>query len=494
LKTIAVVGGGLGGLATAVRLAHKGYGVTVFEKNERVGGKMDIRQLGGYTFDTGPTLLTMPFILEDLFSSVGARVEDYVETLPLQPLCRYFFSDGSSLDAFSDLKDFADQVRRISPSDASRVGTFFEHSRSIYDAAAGPFLFSEFGSLRGRALLRSLRYLPAVRKIDAFRTLSEAVAAHFGDSRIRQLFNRFATYNGSSPYLAPATLAIIPFVEFTMGGWYVRGGMHRLALALEKLASHVGVTLRTGRGVREILQKDRKAVGVELEDGEQVEADAVVCNADALFAYRNLLGPAPSRRMRRFERLEVSLAGFVLLLGTRRGYPDLAHHNIFFSADYREEFRSLFERNLPASDPTVYVSISSKADPGHAPPGGSNLFLLVNVPPTSPAVDWLEERGRYRNRVLETLARRGMEIPEEEIETEEVITPADFQTRYNAHRGAIYGTSSNGRMAAFLRPANRSGELRNLFFAGGSAHPGGGIPLVLLSGKITAGLVQEALQ
>ncbi|MGB6650307.1 MAG: phytoene desaturase family protein [Bacteroidota bacterium] len=493
MKTIAVIGGGLGGLATATRLAHKGHDVTVFEKNSRVGGKMDIRQLDGYTFDTGPTLLTMPFVLEDLFSSVGARLGDYVETIPVEPLCRYFFSDGSSLDAFSDLMRFVDQVKGVSPEDASRVNGFFDHARSIYDAAAGPFLFSEFGSLRGTALLRSLRYLPAVRRIDAFRTLSEAVASHFGDSRIQQLFNRFATYNGSSPYLAPATLAIIPFVEFTMGGWYVRGGMYRLVQAIEKLARDAGVTIVTGKSVRRVLQRRRTAVGVELENGEQVEADAVVCNADALYAYQNLLGPRRSRRVRRFDRLEVSLAGFVLLLGARRSYPQLSHHNIFFSADYQEEFRSLFERHLPASDPTIYVSISSKADPSHAPPGGSNLFVLVNVPPLSSAFDWQEEAGRYRTRILETLGRHGVEIPEEDIEAEEMITPARFQTRYNAHRGSIYGTSSNGRMAAFLRPANRSRGIRNLFFAGGSAHPGGGIPLVLLSGKITAGLVEEAL-
>ena len=493
MKTVAVVGGGLGGLAAAIRLAHRGYRVTVFEKNDRLGGKMDVRRLGGYTFDTGPTLLTMPSILEDLFSSVGARMGDYVETLPLHPLCRYFFSDGSSLDAFSDLTRFREEVKAISADDASRIGDFFEHARSIYDAAAGPFLFSGFSSLRGGALLRSIRHLPVLRKIDAFRTLSDAVSSYFGDPRIQQLFNRFATYNGSSPYMAPATLAIIPHVEFTMGGWYVRGGMCRLAEATERLAEAVGVNIRTGKSVKRILQRKGEAAGVELEDGHRVETDAVVCNADALYAYRTLFEPGTLRGARRYERLGVSLAGFVLLLGTRRAYPRLAHHNIFFSANYREEFRSLFEHNLPASDPTVYVSISSKADPHHAPEGGSNLFVLVNVPPLSPAFDWKQERGRYRKRILETLAKRGMELPEQEIDTEEVFTPADFQIRYNAHRGAIYGTSSNSRLAAFLRPANRSRELRNLFFVGGSAHPGGGIPLVLLSGKIAAGLVEEAL-
>jgi phytoene desaturase len=468
--------------------------VTVFEKNARVGGKMDMLRIDAYTFDTGPSLLTMPFVLEELFASVGMKLEDYLDLVPLAPLCRYFFDDGTTMDAFSDLRRFAEEVRRLNQQDASRVDDFFDHARGIYAAASGPFLFSSFGSLNARELLKNIRLLPAVSKIDAFRTLNAAVSGFFRDQRIRQMFNRFATYNGSSPYLAPATLAIIPFVEFTMGGWYVRGGMYRVAEAMRILAEEMGVTIRTGKSVERILQRDGKAVGVELEDGLRVETDVVVCNADALYAYRSLFAPAPLRGAGRYDRLGVSLAGFVLLLGTRRAYPRLAHHNVFFSADYREEFRSLFGDNLPASDPTVYVSISSKTDPLHAPPAGSNLFVLVNAPPLSPGFDWKEESGRYRTTVLGTLARHGVELPEEDIDTEEVITPADFQARYNAHRGAIYGTSSNSRLAAFFRPPNRSRKLRNLFFAGGSAHPGGGIPLVLLSGKITAGLVEEAMR
>lgn len=493
MKRVVVIGAGLGGLAAAIRLARSGHEVVVLEKNEHVGGKVDSWESDGFVFDTGPTLLTMPFVLRDLWEAAGRRLEGDLTIVPLDPLCRYFFPDGSRLDTTTDAAAMEREIARFRNSDAEGFKAFMRHARAIYEAAAEPFLFSAFTSLRFGGLMRQLRNLPALLRLDAMRTLDQAVSSFVEDPRLRQLLNRFATYNGSSPFRAPATLAIIPHVELSMGGWYVKGGMRRLASALGSIAKDVGVLIRVGAEVESLLVDGRRVSGVLVKGGESLNADAVVCNADAIYAHRNLVAPATGRR-RTFDSAGVSLGGFVLLLGVKGEFPHLAQHNIFFSSDYRAEFESLFDRARPHGDPTIYVSISARSDPSHAPTGCSNLFVLVNAPPLGPRVDWVREASAYRTLVIQSLERRGLTSLSDAIVTERVLTPLDFERRFHAFRGSIYGTSSNNRMAAFLRPPNRSRDLRGLFFAGGSAHPGGGIPLVLLSGKIAAELAQEELQ
>ena len=495
MSSVAVVGAGLGGLAAAALMAHRGLAVTVLEKNEAVGGKMGRWTERGYSFDTGPTLLTMPFVVRELFASVGRSVDDYLRMVPVEPLCRYFYPDGSRLDAFSDPDRMDAELQRFAPGDAAGFRRFLEHGRSIYDASAEPFLFSPFGSWNLRTLWKNLRHLPAVAHLDAFRTLDEAVRDHVHDRRLQQLLNRFATYNGSSPYRAPATLSLIPAVEFGMGGWYIKGGMYGLAKALELLARECGAVIRTGCAVRRVLAGRDGVKGVETETGEVIHTDRVICNADALYALRSLIPDAGAERVR---RVEPSLAGFVIMLGVHHRYPALAHHNVFFSPDYEAEFDALFRRGLPAENPTVYVSASSAVDPTMAPEGHSNLFILVNAPalPAGNGThdrswDWKRNAGGYRDRVLDLLEERGLADLRRHVVVERMITPEDFRVRFNAFRGAIYGLSSNTRWSAFLRPSNRVRRIRGLYLVGGSTHPGGGIPLVLLSGRITAGLVME---
>jgi phytoene desaturase len=493
VKHVIIIGAGLGGLSAAVRLADRGHRVTVLEKNARVGGKMDIWQEGGFTFDTGPSLLTMPFILKDLFTDLDLCCEDYLELVPLAPVCRYFFPDGETLDTSSDTGKMEDEIAKISPSDAGAFQRFLDHGREIYEASSEPFLFSPFAGGTPGALMRNLKYLPLVRKLDAFRTLNASVTEYFHDPHLRQIFNRFATYNGSSPYRAPATLAIIPYVEFSMGGWYIRGGMYKLAETLEHLALSRGVTARFGCEVSGLVHERRRVTGVRTKQGETLRADGVVCNADALYAHQQFLGGNGKGFFKRKAMADTSLAGFVLMLGLRKPYPGLAHHNIFFSSDYEAEFDDLVNKGVPADDPTVYVSLSCKSDSSHAPVGHSNMFILVNAPPVGPCYDWARKSKGYREVVLTKLKSFGLQDIESHIEVERVITPLDFQSLYNAFRGSIYGTSSNSRMSAFLRPSNKSRDLGNLYFVGGSAHPGGGIPLVLLSGKIVADMVHEDL-
>lgn len=488
-KKVAVIGAGLAGLAAAVLLAHRGFRVTVIEKNETVGGKCGAVSEGGYRFDTGPTLLTMPFVLDELFAAVGKRREDSVALTPLEPLCRYNYPDGSVLEASAVRDRLYRELLRFSPADADGFLRFLDHGERIYRAAAEPFLFRPFGVTSLRSLVESMRFLPALARLDAFRTLDAAVREYVWDERLRQLLNRFATYNGSSPFLAPATLAIIPFVEFGMGGWYVRGGMYALAAALRRLAEELGAAVLTGREAERILAGGGRVRGVGLTDGSTVEAEQVICNADALYAEEVLLRDAAPRPRR---KADPSLAGFVILLGASRRYPALAHHNIFFSRDYRAEFDALVGRGIPADEPTIYVSASSVTEPAAAPEGHSNLFILVNAPPLSAdgtsAGQLQGDGGPYRDRVLGILEQRGLTGLRDHVVVERRITPADFFRRFHAYRGSLYGLSSNSRWGAFLRPGNRSRTLRGLYFAGGSTHPGGGIPLVLLSGRIAAGL------
>jgi phytoene desaturase len=359
---------------------------------------------------------------------------------------------------------------------------FLAYAERIYQAVAGPFLLHPFDGLRDLitpALLRD------IWKIDPLRTVDQSVRSFFHSPYLRQVFNRYATYNGSSPYQAPATFNLIAYVEFAEGGWYLRGGMYTLARALERLARRLSVEIHTSCPVERVLVRDGTAHGVAVAGGARLDARAVIVNADPRYAYQALL-PEQRRTAARLARLEPSCSGFILLLGIDRTYPSLAHHNIFFSADYQREFRAIFGKRVPAPDPTVYVCASSLSDSTHAPHGHSNLFVLVNAPALDKRVNWGREATGYRDTVIRKLERMGLERLEQQITYERIIAPDDLQERYNAADGAIYGLASNRPWTAFLRPPLRARDVQRLYFVGGGTHPGGGIPLVLLSGQAVA--------
>jgi phytoene desaturase len=479
---IVIVGGGLGGLSAAIHLAARGRRVVLCEKNERVGGKLNIVAEEGYAFDTGPSLLTMPWVLRELFAVAGQRLEDELTLIQVEPTCRYRWPDGARFDSFQSLPLLIQEIARIEPRDVAGFFRFMAYAERIYRAVAGPFLLHPFDGLRDLLTLATLHDAWA---IDPFRTVDQAVRGFFRSARLRQVFDRYATYNGSSPYRAPATFNLIAYIEFAEGGWYVRGGMYELARALERLACALGVEVRTGSPVAQIAIREGVAHGVILETGERLEAAAVVVNADPRYAYETLI-PAGQSAAARLARLEPSCSGFVLLLGVDRVYTDLAHHNIFFSANYRGEFAAIFDKRVPAPDPTIYICATSVSDRSHAPPGHMNLFALVNAPALGPMVNWNREAVGYRDLVVRKLERMGLANLDRHIVYERIITPADLQSRYNAPGGAIYGLASNQPWTAFLRPPLRARDARGLFFVGGGTHPGGGIPLVLLSGRAVA--------
>jgi phytoene desaturase len=479
---IVIVGGGLGGLAAAIRLAAHGRRVVLCEKNERVGGKLNIVAEEGYTFDTGPSLLTMPWVLRELFAAAGRRLEDELTLIQVDPTCRYRWPDGARFDAFQSLPLLMREIAQIEPRDAACFFRFMAYAERIYRAVAGPFLLRPFDGLRDLLTPAALRGAWA---IDPFRTVDQAVRGFFRSPHLRQVFDRYATYSGSSPYRAPATFNLIAYIEFVEGAWYLRGGMYELARALERLACALGVEMRMCSPVAQVVVREGAARGVILETGERLDAAAVIVNADPRYAYEAII-PDGHRIAARLARLEPSCSGFVLLLGVDRVYSDLTHHNIFFSADYEREFAAIFDKRAPAPDPTVYVCATSISDPSHAPPGHMNLFVLVNVPALGSRLDWGREAAGYRDLVLHKLERMGLAGLDRHVVYERIITPEDLQSRYNAPGGAIYGLASNRPWTAFLRPPLRAREARGLFFVGGGTHPGGGIPLVLLSGRAVA--------
>ena len=487
-KRVIVIGGGLGALSGAIRLAQFGFSVQLFEKNPKIGGKVNEVILEGYRFDTGATLLTMPFVIDELFDFAGFKRSDSLDFLPIDPICRYFFPDGSVMDASADKAKMKTAIAQLSPNDVDGYERFLKYAERIHDLTAEIFMFTPIHEFRKLMRPRYFRTLFRFYQMDPFRTVHESVSRFFSDPRLIQLFDRYATYNGSDPFQAPATLNIIPYVEYGLGAYYIKGGIYRLVDALEMVARERGVQIRTSTKVERICQVGKRVNGVQV-NGETVAADYVLCGADAVVAYDELIDGKQHQR-EALHRLEPSLSGMVFLWGVKGTHSALAHHNIVFSSDYSTEFRQIFRYRQVPDDPTIYIAITSKADATHAPADGENWFVLLNMPYLAPGQVWEQEKVRMRTVVLDRLKQLGCDIADQ-IEVEQIYTPQDFAELYASNQGSIYGVSSNSKTTAFKRLPNRSRLLKGLYFAGGSVHPGGGIPLVMLSGKMAATLIAE---
>jgi phytoene desaturase len=495
VSRVVVIGAGVGGLAAAARLAAQDHDVTVCEAGEDVGGKLglvtaDVPGLGDFRFDTGPSLMTLPKVFRDLFRDTGGWPDD-LELVRLDPVARYRFADGSGFDAADGLDALCDALDGLRPGNGDDWRAFTARAERVWEASRQPFLES---ALHGPATIASLalRRPGDIAAIAPGRSLRSLGRRHLHDPRLRMFLDRYATYTGSDPRRAPAALAAVPYAEQAFGGWYVRGGLHRLGLAVRDRALERGAVLRHGARVVRVATEGGRVSAVELEGGEHLPADVVVANTDAATVYGTLVdAPVAARRL---ARAEPSLSGFVLLLAVEGRTPELAHHNVLFPADYDAEFDAVFgDPARPVEDPTLYVS--SPDDPAVRPDGCEAWFVLVNAPRHGSgrgAVDWCT-RGladSYAESLLDLLAARGLPV-RDRVRWSQVLSPADLEERTGAVGGAIYGTSSNGATAAFLRPANRS-PVPGLFLVGGSSHPGGGLPLVTLSAQIVAGLVGPA--
>lgn len=476
---VVVIGAGVGGLSASIRLAAAGHDVVVLERHDVVGGKLATLEVHGYQFDVGPSLLTLPHVFDELFRCAGTTLADEIDLVRLDPQFRYRWPDGSRLDVADDPDTFAANLEQLSPGSAHQWDQFTDRAARIWDISERTFLAGPMGSPFD--LARRMRSPLDLVRIDGNRTLAKSAEAHFDDPRLRQLVGRYATYSGSSPFRAPATLACIPHVERAFGCWYPAGGLGSLRDAIERVAVGLGVEISTGADVGRVIEDGRSVAGVELADGGVVGADIVVANVDAAHLYRDLL-PDP-KALRKIEQTKRSTSAFVICAGVRGLTPGIAHHNVWFSNDDHAEFRVLGAGQLPL-DPTVYACVSSVTDLTQAPEGCENWFILVNAPPGI-GID----RKIQTAAVLNRLAERGVDL-RHRIEFTRTFVPADFEVRYRTPGGAIYGTSSDGKKAAFSRPANQA-TVDGLYLVGGSSHPGGGLPMVAISARIVADMITE---
>ncbi len=483
---ILILGAGIGGLSAAIHLAAKGYCVTVLEQNPAVGGKMAEITENGFRWDTGPSVITMRGVFEDLFRAAGRHLEDYLTLLPVEPLTRYFWPDGTTLDLSRDLTRTAAQINALEPRDLEGYLDFLAEAARLHRITGPVFTDGPPPSLES---LKRVTLKDAL-SVDVVRTLQQSIERRVRHPHLRQLLGRFATYVGASPYLAPATLGVIAHVELTEGVWYPQGGIYQIARAYEKLALELGVEIRLNTRIREICAHGEQVSVVILENGEILPAQTILSNLDVTSTYGLIQSEWARLKLASLMKRDVSCSGMALLLGVEGAFPELAHHNIFFSSDYRREFEQIFSERVLPDDPTLYLCVTSKTDPSHAPAGCENWFVMVNAPPLTPGPS-PEGRGgaEVTEMLLDRLARVGLDA-RSKIRSQRLLTPLDIQKNTGAFRGALYGVSFNDRFAPFKRPHNRS-EFKGLYFAGGTTHPGGGVPLVTLSGKLAAELIMR---
>jgi phytoene desaturase len=480
-----VIGSGIGGLSVAIRLALKGYAVTVFEKNNCPGGKFSVLEKNGFHFDTGPSLFTQPEFLEELFILAGEPIEKHFSYIALDEACRYFFENGKTVHAYTNRKAFAAEMKTKLEEDPAAIEKYFEQSERLYASVGKIFLnhsLQKRSTLFGKGALAALFRL----KYDyLFRSLHQYNRSCLRSDEAVQIFNRFATYVGSNPYQAPGMLSMIPHIEHNSGTYYPVGGMFSIVSALHNLALKAGVKFYFDNQVEQIIHSSGRVRGVVVHN-EKIESDVVISNADIFFTYRDLL--KDRTRSDQLLKQEPSSSALIFFWGMKREFPQLSLHNIFFSMNYFEEFRHLFKQKKMYSDPTIYVNISSKMEGANSPPGKENWFVMINAPAMQEQ-DWDFTLSYVRRKIQEKLGRMLQTDISSFIETEETICPGDLANGTGSFKGAIYGTSSNSKWSAFFRHPNFSSRIKGLYFVGGTVHPGGGIPLCLKSAKIVSELV-----
>ncbi len=498
MKKVAIIGAGIAGIASAIRLAHKGLDVSVFEANAYAGGKLSSFELKGYRFDAGPSLFTLPNLVTELFELVGKNPTDFFEYEQLNEVCRYFWEDKTRLTAYAEPQKFAEEVQKITGESAEKIIQFLEDSAFKYEVLDGLFLQDSLHKLATWTSKKALKGYLNLPKLGIFGTMNEANQKLFKNPKIVQLFNRYATYNGSDPYQTPATLNIIPHLEYNLGAFFPKKGMVSITNSLVQLAENMGVKFYFETKVEEIIVEEATVKGLKIRrNGDRrkgkntanlishtydlIPCEAIVSNMDVTHTYRKLL---PNEKHPNFLLNQPkSSSGIIFYWGIKKQFPELNLHNILFSDNYPEEFKTMFEQKTIYHDPTVYINITSKHKPDDAPEGCENWFVLINAP-ANEGQNWDEIIAQTKKNVLKKISRILGQNIAEIIECEEILDPRTIESKTSSAQGALYGNSSNNRFAAFLRHANFSSKIKNLYFVGGSVHPGGGIPLALSSAKI----------
>ena len=492
MKPIGIIGGGLAGLSAACVLAARGYCVILFERNKWLGGKAARLDCEGFRFDMGPTIVTMPSVLRRVFNEAGAHMEDFLELVRLDPQWRCFFDDGSVLDLAQDPEEMANALDSFAPgmNSGRNYRKFIDYSERLNGISQRHFFYKPIGGMRDMFDWRTSFDPKMLGDVLAMRlgcSVAGTVRSFTRDPRVAQMIDHFTQYVGSSPYGSPAILCGIAHMQTQEGVWYPIGGTRAIPLALEKLGRELGVEYRTGTRIEKILSRDGKVTGVRTGEGEEIALGAIVSNCDAVRTHRELIHGSVGEMFDRRRRYEPACSGVALYLGLNRRYEHLAHHDFVFSRDPHEEFDWIYRKGEPAPDPTCYLAATSCTEPDTAPAGGEALYVLVHTPYLRPHHDWRSMLPEYRRVILEKLKSTGkMPDIESRIVSESVLTPQNIHERYHVLNGAIYGLASHGKFLGAFKPGNRSPDLRGLYLAGGAAHPGPGIPMVLMSGWIAA--------
>ena len=482
-KKTLIIGAGIAGIATAIRLAVKGYEVEVFEANSYPGGKLAEIKQDGFRFDAGPSLLTMPLYVDELFDLAGKDPARFFSYQKLDVICKYFYEHGSRLTAYADKEKFISDAERLT-GEGNALRKHLDNSSRIYKISNPIFLERSLQRIKTYLTPDAFRALFQLNKLDASRTMHQANSKTFTDDRLVQYADRFATYNGSNPYQVPATLNVIPHLEQHLGAFFPKDGMYSIITCLVKLAESVGVKFYYNSKVDQIILKDKKAVGIKVNESI-INADVIVSNMDIWFTYHKLLSGHQGLHPKKILSQVLSSSALIFYWGIKKQFPELDLHNVFFSADYKAEFDHIWQQQNIYHDPTLYVNISSKLKTDDAPDGCENWFVMINVPANN-GQDWDKLIDAARKNIFQKLSRILNADIAELIVSESILDPRSIESRTSSYQGSIYGTSSNSRFAAFLRHANRSSKIKNLYFCGGSVHPGGGIPLCLLSAKIVS--------
>ncbi len=482
-----IIGSGVAGLATAIRLACAGYSVDVFEKNNYAGGKLSSITKNEFSFDAGPSLFTQPQNVEELFTLANENIEDYFTYTPLAITCKYFFDNGKIVHAYADATSFASELVNKLGEDNDILKKYLQQSEKLYESIGTIFLNNSLHKRKTWLKKNIFKAIAATKYAHIFKTLNQHNTVNFKSPEAIQLFNRFATYNGSNPFKAPGMLSLIPHVEYNQGVYYPKGGMISITNALYKLAQKKGVQFHFNSQVQSIIQHQGIVKGIVVNN-QNVLCSLVVSNMDVYFTYHQLL--KNTYKAKNILKQQRSSSALVFYWGINKKFEELQLHNIFFSNNYKTEFDSLFKTKTLYSDPTIYINITATIEEGHAPIGKQNWFVMINAP-ANIGQNWEQLKQDARRNIITKLNRMLQVDIEECIEVEEILDPINIEEKTASYQGSLYGTSSNSKLAAFVRHANFTNKIKGLFFCGGSVHPGGGIPLCLKSAAIVTELITK---
>jgi phytoene desaturase len=484
-----VIGSGFGGLAAAIRLGARGYRVTVLERLDAPGGRAYVFRQDGFTFDAGPTIVTAPFLFEELWTLCGRRMQDDVTLVPMNPFYRVVFNDGSTFDAWGDAAAARAEVARLSPGDVAGYERFMRLSEQIYQVG-----FVQLGDVPFDSVWDMAKVAPHMLRLKSYLNLYDLVAAHVRDERLRFALSFHPLFVGGNPFKVTSIYGLISFLERRYGVHFAMGGTGSLVQGMVGLVEGQGGTVRYGADVAEITVKGRRAAGVRLASGEEIPADVVVSNADAAWTYRTLVPAAARRRWtdRRIERSRHSMSLFVWYFGTRRQFPDVPHHTILLGPRYRGLLEDIFERKVLADDYSLYLHRPTATDPSLAPAGGDAFYVLSPVPHLDSGTDWAARAGAYRGAIEQTLEGTLLPGLGKEIVTSRIMTPVDFRDRLLSYKGAAFALEPRLLQSAWFRPHNRSEDVDRLYLVGAGTHPGAGLPGVLSSARILDKVVPDA--